>query len=145
MSGALYQMHGNVWEWCRDRYREFTGEGVTVDLDSTTEGRNRVCRGGSWDDRATYCRSAYRNGDRSVFKNYWLGFRLYQGRNSTSDVEIISEVDLSGTKIPFSEFDIVIQQHINELCNSDEFKFVKEKIYFLSKNQSKKTIGQLLV
>ncbi|CAK8713248.1 hypothetical protein KKHLCK_02285 [Candidatus Electrothrix laxa] len=73
---GLYQMHGNVWEWCRDRYRDFPDGGATLDLDSTATGRNRVCRGGSWDDRAAHCRSAYRNGDKPFFLDNWLGFRL---------------------------------------------------------------------
>ena len=70
----LYDMHGNVKEWCADRYGEY--EGDCTDPMGPASGDGRVLRGGGWNDDARYCRSAYRDW-------YWpdnlfnfIGFRL---------------------------------------------------------------------
>jgi formylglycine-generating enzyme required for sulfatase activity len=72
---GLYDMHGNVFEWVKDWYGEYTPEPVT-DPQGPASGSRRVFRGGSWFDRASNCQSAYRiyagPGDRRVD----LGFRL---------------------------------------------------------------------
>ena len=71
---GLYDMHGNVWERCLDRYGSLTG-GVT-DPTGSSSGSIRVLRGGSWSDDAGYCTSSYRDSDypSNVINNY--GFRL---------------------------------------------------------------------
>ena len=71
----LYDMHGNVWEWCWDWYGSYLSEAQTDPLGASS-GTHRVDRGGSWDTLAEYLRSAYRDYDYPSGRGYLLGFRL---------------------------------------------------------------------
>ncbi|MCI5132456.1 MAG: formylglycine-generating enzyme family protein [Candidatus Electrothrix sp. EH2] len=78
---GLHDMHGNVWEWCQDRYdteyyAECQKQGVTKNPQGPSSGSFRVIRGGSWDDGPGNVRSAYRNGDSPGLRDLNLGFRL---------------------------------------------------------------------
>ncbi len=74
-SWGLYDVHGNVWEWCWDWYADYPTE-LVIDYVGPGSGSGRVFRGGSWCDYACFSRSAYRAWIEPSIKNIYLGFRL---------------------------------------------------------------------
>ncbi|MHC6201859.1 SUMF1/EgtB/PvdO family nonheme iron enzyme [Breznakiellaceae bacterium SP9] len=74
-SWGLYDMHGNVWEWCWDWYGSYSSSAQTDPMGAAS-GSARVCRGGGCYDDAAYLRSAYRFGSTPTDRYYYLGFRV---------------------------------------------------------------------
>jgi formylglycine-generating enzyme required for sulfatase activity/uncharacterized caspase-like protein len=75
---GLYDMHGNVWDWCADHWHD-SYQGAPSDGSAWTTGGDdsrRVLRGGSWHAYPGYCRSAFRNGDARDFQSDIIGFRI---------------------------------------------------------------------
>ena len=75
---GLYDMHGNVWEWCLDHWHD-SYKGALIDGSAWTSGGDpslRVLRGGSWDDDPGNCRSAFRFGSTRGGGYNLIGFRV---------------------------------------------------------------------
>ena len=67
---GLYDMHGNVWEWCLDWYAS-----------SLSGGSDRAHRGGGWSNNASFCTSSYRSYGNPSYEFHYTGFRLARALN----------------------------------------------------------------
>jgi formylglycine-generating enzyme required for sulfatase activity len=83
---GLYDMHGNVFEWCSDYYDEkYYSNSLSVDPKGPSTGISRSVRGGSWDSRGNYLRSSYRS-DYPVSSGLLVGFRVVNDGTPYSEV-----------------------------------------------------------
>ena len=82
---GLYDMHGNVWEWCSDRYgKDYYDTGAREDPEGPATGTARMLRGGSWLDAPRRCRSAFRYWFVPTYALAVNGFRVVVGPGEES-------------------------------------------------------------
>ena len=74
---GLYDMHGNVWEWCQDDWHgNYTNAPSNSNAWTSRSGNLKLLRGCSWYSNPEYCRSAFRYDTYLVSNDYYIGFRV---------------------------------------------------------------------
>ena len=73
---GIYDMHGEVWQWCSDWYADSYTGAASKDPQGPKSGKNHVCRGGSWLGSPSMCRSAFRTSTAPGNRIAYFGFRV---------------------------------------------------------------------
>jgi sulfatase modifying factor 1 len=85
---GLYEMHGNLWEWCQDWWLDDLGHDAALHPQGPESGEFRVARGGSWFLGGKGVRSAVRGRFAPNFRNDRIGFRIARDHETTMESKV---------------------------------------------------------
>jgi formylglycine-generating enzyme required for sulfatase activity len=110
---GLHDMHGNVWEWCRDvsAAKLPGGRDPEVKADENRKGSFRVGRGGSWFSDAAMCRSGFRDGNQPVIRFSYIGFRL----------ALVGPDNSPDAALPVGKWKVEFTNGVTEVCDIFDF------------------------
>jgi formylglycine-generating enzyme required for sulfatase activity len=101
---GLYDMHGNVWQWCHDWYGAiYYAESPAEDPHGPASGQTRVLRGGAWDCTAEKCRAAYRHKEFPVYSDACFGADSYGFRRARTATARPAAVAATSNAAPAAE------------------------------------------
>ncbi len=113
---GLYDMSGNVGEWCADWYGAYGSSALTNPTGPST-GSKRVVRGGCWNDTERSCRTSYRFSSAATSSNNQTGLRLVKRAMHTLSVDVVMCIDVTG-----SMSDVIGTVKNNAIAFYDQFK-----------------------
>jgi formylglycine-generating enzyme required for sulfatase activity len=125
---GLYDMHGNVFEWCSDYYdKKYYSNSPSVDPKGPPTGISRSVRGGSWDNNGNYLRSSYRS-DYPVSRGLLVGFRVVNDGTPYSEVAAVpTEVETAQEQPKAKEVVVKPQQAAPTIVKPQETPLVVVK------------------
>ncbi|MCP4568476.1 MAG: SUMF1/EgtB/PvdO family nonheme iron enzyme, partial [FCB group bacterium] len=118
---GVYDMHGNVLEWCQDYYSESYPPQPQTDPAGPADGGARVIRSGSWDDYSMYCRSAFRDFRVEETRENKIGFRVVLDAGCVdNDGDNYANGPLCGTVTDCNDNDADVHPNGLEVCDGKD-------------------------